>query len=536
MENIGIAKKIDNLYNKSKFLDKYGGSVFMCILILLIFFLILSYFWVMSHAQPIRDNWTQERCNPAVIPFAGLIMDQKNKSKLEFTAENFNGCASSILKEITSLFLIPINAFFNIIMLVWKDCLEAINAIRNVANRVRHAISEIMQKIFSKILGILIPLQKMIISARDGFSKVQGVMASGLFTGLGVYDTMLTGVGAVWDLIMIIFIAITAGIILLLALLFTIPAGLIGLALYIPLAIIFISTLVILSDAMHMSGLTSMPKTPSCFPGDTKIKTKQGEVNLEDLTVGTILENGSKVTSFMKITSNNQNMYNLNGTIVSETHKVLYENNFIYVGDHPQAIKLETFNQSFIYCFNTSNKTITINNFTFCDWDDLDELDIMELKIKTNKYTNSNELKREDIHKYLESGIDGDTLVELENGNSLKLKDVEVNDLLKYGERVLGVVEIDASDIPIYKHIIDGKEIYGGANLQIYKSNLGIFDFTLDSYLFEKSIFSNNKKLYHLLTDKNGFTINGNIFYDYNGAIDSFLDKFNFQLNSMNFI
>ena len=41
--------------------------------------------------------------------------------------------------------------------------------------------------------------------------------------------------------------------------------------------------------------------------------------------------------------------------------------------------------------------------------------------------------------------------------------------------------------------------------------------------------------MYHLLTDKNCINIDGVLFYDYNGAIDSFLDKSEFKLLTTNF-
>ena len=130
---------------------------------------------------------------------------------------------------------------------------------------------------------------------------------------------------------MIIFIVITAAIIVLLALFFTIPAGLIALALYIPLAIIMIEFLVLMADVMMMSGMKSMPKTPSCFASGTKIKTKKGKVNVEDLTIGTVLHDGSVVTSTMKLSSHNQIMYNLHDVIVSDTHKVLFDDAFVSI-------------------------------------------------------------------------------------------------------------------------------------------------------------------------------------------------------------
>ena len=57
-----------------------------------------------------------------------------------------------------------------------------------------------------------------------------------------------------------------------------------------------------------------------------------------------------------------------------------------------------------------------------------------------------------DIHKYLESGLDGDVLIELENGLSVKLKDLQINDQLKFYERVIGLVEIDTKNISVEKY------------------------------------------------------------------------------------
>ena len=532
-----IAKKIDELYNKSSFTEKYGGSVFMTILIFLAFFLALSYFWVIAHSQPIKDDWVNQRCSPAVIPFAGMIMNPVDESAFDYTATNFNGCINSILSEVTAIFLIPINAFLNVIMLVWNEALDAINIIRNLIDTIRDAFSSVAQDIYGRVLGILIPIQKMFISLRDMFAKVQGVMVTSMFTGLGVYDTVLTGVSATWELMILIFIVTTIAIVILLSLFFTIPAGLIALALYIPIAIIMIEFLVLVTDVMKVSGLSPMPSTPSCFASGTQIKTQNGNVSIENIKIGMILHDNSIVTSTMKLSSYNQLMYNLNGVIVSDTHKVLLNDEFVSVPNHPEAVLIDEFLEPFIYCFNTSSKIINIDGVIYTDWDDLDDMDIHEIKIKSNKYFNTENFKTSDIHKYLESGFKEDTLIELENGNSICIKDVEVNDILKFGERVIGTVEIDSRDIKTFKHIINNKNIYGGANLQIYKFDLGIFNNTLDDDIFSIKDEKHEKydKLYHLLTDKNSLTIDGIIFYDYNGAIDSFLEKSDFKLLANNF-
>ena len=41
---------------------------------------------------------------------------------------------------------------------------------------------------------------------------------------------------------------------------------------------------------------------------------------------------------------------------------------------------LENYNKPYIYCINTSNKRININNTIFADWDDLDNIDLNKMK------------------------------------------------------------------------------------------------------------------------------------------------------------
>ena len=133
---------------------------------------------------------------------------------------------------------------------------------------------------------------------------------------------------------------------------------------------------------------------------------------------------------------------------------------------------------------------------------------------------------KDDIHKYIDSGLDCNTLIELEDGRSIKICDVKVNDILKYGERVIGTVKINGSDIKIFKHSVNDNVITGTANLQIYNPDLGIFKNTLEETIYSEEVVKDKPTtLYHLLTDTCDFSINDLTVFDYNGAIESFLDE-----------
>ena len=49
-------------------------------------------------------------------------------------------------------------------------------------------------------------------------------------------------------------------------------------------------------------------------------------------------------------------------------HKIFHNNELIYVREHPAAKKIY-YNEEFVYCINTSNKRINLNELEFADWD-----------------------------------------------------------------------------------------------------------------------------------------------------------------------
>jgi len=230
-----------------------------------------------------------------------------------------------------------------------------------------------------------------------------------------------------------------------------------------------------------------------------------------------------------KLSSHDETMYNFNDIIISGTHKVLFNNDFIFIANHPDAVKIDDFCEEHIYCINTDTKLIKISDMIFCDWDELDEMDIIEIKVKCSKIIpdiNIKNFNKNDIHKHIDSGVHSNTLVELEDGRSIKIKDISVNDILKYGERVIGTVKIDASDMKVFNHYINDNTITGTANLQVYNPDLGIFNNTLEENIYSEEVIKDKPKvLYHLLTDTCDFTASNLNIFDYNGAIESFLDE-----------
>ena len=122
-------EKLNKLYAKQGYLDKYNGSVFMMFIIFIVFFLIISFFLVKTQIIPIRNNWNTQRCSPMVIPFASIINLPPNKSAFEFTYENFNYCINNVIGDVVKIATSPITAFLNLFSKFISGLKDATNAI-----------------------------------------------------------------------------------------------------------------------------------------------------------------------------------------------------------------------------------------------------------------------------------------------------------------------------------------------------------------------------------------------------------------------
>ena len=224
-------------------------------------------------------------------------------------------------------------------------------------------------------------------------------------------------------------------------------------------------------------------KTKLCFAKNTTIPTLyNGPVPIQSLTPGTVLSNKSIVTSTMILDSNGQDPYFLDHTIVTGSHKVLHENKWIYVKDHPDALLLPPLTDP-IYCFNTTNKTIQLHDTIYSDWDDIEEIDLLTLNNACGTIL-PEPIVFENIHKYLEVGFHPDTSFEMKDGTSKTIGKIQLGEILANGEIVIGCVTIQG-DVPLFYHEID---VIGTSNIQV--DNAPIKQYT-----------GTTKHLYHLLTN-----------------------------------
>ena len=251
---IPIFKKINDIYVKSSYLEKYGGSVIFTIFAILIVFFYFIYLNIQNNKEIVKKDWANNKCSPAYLPFAGVIMEPKDMSNMEYTIKNFSECSEVILKDIIQVALAPleaasilISASVTILTGVTTNIMGAIAGFRS--NTIQKGTKDVAEKqtVFSSILA------KVVGKVRSALNKGEGILTvifyvffSAYKAAASVFYVILFG-EAIILLIMFAVLYIAWGIyIFLMVFLFTIPIA--GLYLWVPigLTIIYVAFMIMI--------------------------------------------------------------------------------------------------------------------------------------------------------------------------------------------------------------------------------------------------------------------------------------------------
>jgi len=496
--------KINELYDKLNYLDVYSGSVLIFIFLSIILFLVISYTSVMKNIQPIKDNWSSERCKPQIIPFAGIINKPYDKSFIDFTGENFTYCIQNILTSITGNAVEPITFATSILVKFYDEIAVGINNLRVIISNVRTYISNIAIEIFGRLGNIMVPLQQILVSFVDTMKKIQGILTAGLYTSLGTYYALKALMGAIIQFVIIILLVLSALILMMWIIPFTWPTAIAGTAIFVGISIPLLLIMTFMNEVLHIDINSPIPKVPSrpkiCFDKGTQIEMNDNTLKIiSEINVGDILKDNIVVTAKLILHTKGSQMFDLNGIIVSGTHRVKHNNKWLYVSKHPNAKIISNYNEEFIYCLNTDKKVINIGSHIFSDWDEIFDIENMQLKNIIKEKDLKNDITIHDtkyIHTYFDGGFVSSTPIELLCGKKTQIQNIRNGDILKNGIKVYGLVEI-----------------YG---IDLCENNLATFESGLNS------TFTQNK-YFNLLTDKKYFYIGNKIFNDYNFCIEKYL-------------
>ena len=527
------AGKVIKLYKGLTYSDEYGTSIVITIFFVITLFVVYAYFKTRMNAQPIKDNWAKYRCRPDVLPFAGSLNAPEGESQLEYTQKNFNFCLQELVKPIAKQAVNPIDYLMKGIMKIFTIIDKIIVFVRKMISKVRDSLMAIIRDIWQRILKFIIPLQEIMIRQMDMFNKVIAILKVNLETMIGGYITLKSGMGvmvtnAAWGLIIgaivlvilygmfiaaILFFPWTLGFILFAIAIIT--AVYITVMVLIVIIINFMDNVMEIRPNLEVAPPPSKPPPPSCFDPNTEIKLKDGTIKkIKDIQTGDMLEDGGTVTATIKLNAQNQDMYVVNGVIVSGGHSIKHRNELIKIKYYDQAKPIkENYTNLYIYNLNTTTKQIPINDMLFCDWDEITpEIEkklwqaignvssINVVRKDLRSYSSSKSKDKSFIHKYFDGGFSKNSSVNMIKGRTKAISSVKIGDRIENGGIIYGIVKIDKYGISTTSDSLNT---------------------SLSSESLEKT--DDDQVLFHLLIsgDKSEFKVNGTIVQDYNNYIDS---------------
>ena len=510
-----MEESVNNLYNKETYLDKYGGSLMITAITILVIFVIYSYFMISHNFGKIRANWNEYKCHPSVIPFAGLINGEKTT-----TQANFTECTQTMLTNLSSEFLKPIYYSTQVTGEIFSGLADDLNSIRKMMSNLRDSVSQVVDSVLSRLLYALMPVRRDIIKLKSSLSKTEGVLTGTLFTSLASYMGLRAFFGAFIEFVVKGLIALAAFIIAMWILPFTWPVAGAATAFFAAIAIPFAIAITYLKTTIHTD--SKMPSKPKrrCFDGDAILQTIHGEKRIADISIGDELELGNFVTGLVKCSAEDLAMYCLDGYIVSGDHQyVKADGDCEYVSNHPDAIIMPHYSGDHVYCLNTTRKGFMVENTWFLDWDEVSDVELHYIKRHLAGCTEfGRSLSFDNLNRWLDGGFVGETEIQMKSGEIKRIDEIVCGDLLKNGEKVLGLVKVKRHEVYVYS--INGNVVKGSANLMYIdnkqiKTTIGCGVLLTDS--------PPEKYLYHLLTDTDEFDVCGVRVCDYNYCIDAFI-------------
>lgn len=289
-----------------------GYDITLTIVIIFVFILLFLAPIFSVGIQKIKNNWVEYRCNPIIMPFAGLFGEDPTQT--------FSFCIQSMLKDFMGFLLIPLQQSIKVIQGVGGGFETAINDVRKAISAIRSFVTQIIQAVFGVLLNILVEIQKLIINMKDLMGKLIGIMTTLLFMVYGSMEAMQSA----WN-----------G-----------PPG------QLMRALCFKSTTKLRLSTGGIKYICELDL------GDT---LKDGSV-----VTGVLKLKNTTNENFYKITRGESN-----DTIFVTGSHMIQDNNgeFIPVKNHSNAVitdeKCET-----LYCLMTSTNRIVIGERTFWDWND----------------------------------------------------------------------------------------------------------------------------------------------------------------------
>lgn len=171
--NEKFVNKINDYFDNVKYSELYSNDIWFTIIIFLIVIFIALYFFITSAIKSYKTSWSQNKCNPAFMPFASIINSEESKgNELNYIINNFNECLNTLNAELAEEAKIPISNLTNSVEGIFGSIYQAFIQIQDFIAYLFNLLTEFFNMIMSKLNSILINVKYFFINVNDLLGKV----------------------------------------------------------------------------------------------------------------------------------------------------------------------------------------------------------------------------------------------------------------------------------------------------------------------------------------------------------------------------
>ena len=183
MSSFEINKNIQDLYNKSSFFDRYGTDIIITIVALIVCIYLIIYFSILNNIQPLKADWENKKCNPAYMPFAGIINNTSaDTSNFQYSLNNFNNCIQEISKEAAQDAMKPVNYLVDEESAIFAGFTNIFKSIIGYFAALLASITEFMEQFYNALMNASVEFTRITIKMKDTFGKLIGSLVATMYS------------------------------------------------------------------------------------------------------------------------------------------------------------------------------------------------------------------------------------------------------------------------------------------------------------------------------------------------------------------
>ena len=368
-----------------------SSGLFTIVFISLIAFGLTYGFQKVYDIKNIKKNWSEYRCSPTIMPFASFFGHK--------TAENFQFCMGQIFHIHASSYLGSFSGILGHFTGILGTIINSVSSLRNIIASLGGGINVVFQEFTERISTFFFKLRISAIQIKTLISRMYAILFSVMYMGL---------------------------------------SGITGLTTF--------------TNTFLYSFLDTF-----CFPEDTILNIEgKGKIPIKDVKIGDIIQPlKCRVTGTFRFHARGQPMVKLGNITVSTNHYVEYNGKNIKAGEHPNAIQIKDWDSDKpLYCLNTNNNRIPIDDFIFLDYDETPEADKDTMRYIENRINGVSTNPEKYTFTEYSPGIDENTKLRTKSGIK-PAKDIQIGDILTTGGKIIGLIRKEVNEYCI----VDGEII-----------------------------------------------------------------------------